>query len=415
MPSVSICLPVYNGANYLAGALESALAQTFTDFELLLANDCSTDETLSIIENYAKQDKRIICWTNETKLGLFGNYNACIKKAKGKYIKLFAHDDILHTEALERLVSALSENPDVSLVSCARSWIDAQGQQVEPESTVDIRLSKPFPVDTRLSGMDTAISVFIEMINWLGEPSSQMFRAAHIGDGFDQSFRQIGDLDYNLRLLQNGSYYFIADPLCFFRKHAASQTTSNNLVLSSHLEWLLLASKYRNYLEQAGLTAERYCLNFIKSWTRDLEEQFYKDKRFDSEESGCLLRELCENTDPLSFFECKKTGQRDLLLEYRAFGAIALIQAVLLENQIRVIARETASAYDAMAACDSALADARPGLAAALHGLKETLRARDDEIDALRQSLNTMGNSLSWKLTAPLRRLNAISNIVRSR
>jgi glycosyltransferase involved in cell wall biosynthesis len=407
MPCVSICLPVYNGANYLSQALESVLAQTFDDFELLVANDCSTDETLSIIENYAIKDNRILAWTNDANLGLFGNYNACIKRAKGKYIKLFAHDDILQANALERLVSVLDEHQNVSLVSSARGWIDAFGQEVKVESGIEKKLTNPFASSTLLSGTEVAISIFTEMINWLGEPSSQMFRAEYIGGGFDESFKQVGDLDYNLRLLERGDYYFLSDQLCLFRKHPASNTTSHSRVLSSHLEWLFLASKYPAFLTAAGITSGQYCLNFIKAWTRDLEEQFYQDNRFDSEEIDSNLRLLCENKDPLSFFQAKKDGQRDHLSEYWAFGAIALLQTVLLENQIRVIAREVARPYQAITKSNGPITDIRPGLAAALQGLRETLIARDAEIDELRKAVETMGNSFSWKVTAPLRNFKA--------
>ncbi len=128
-PKVSVCLPVYNGSNYLALAIESVLAQTFSDFELLIANDCSTDDTQKIIEKYASTDARIKHWINGKNLKLFGNYNACIEKAAGQYIKLFAHDDLLHPRMLEKMVAVLDKNEDVSLVTTARGWIDGDGTE----------------------------------------------------------------------------------------------------------------------------------------------------------------------------------------------------------------------------------------------------------------------------------------------
>src|SRR5580693_4962244 len=97
-PTVSVCLPVYNGANYLGQAIDSVLAQTFEDIELLIADDCSTDSTKEIIQEYSSKDKRVKSWTNPQNLKLFGNYNACIEKASGKYIKLYAHDDLFEPE-----------------------------------------------------------------------------------------------------------------------------------------------------------------------------------------------------------------------------------------------------------------------------------------------------------------------------
>ncbi|CAN5950466.1 unnamed protein product [Sphagnum jensenii] len=175
MPTVSICLPVYNGANYLAQAIESALAQTFEDFEILIANDCSTDETPEIIEKYKKQDSRIRSWTNPKNLKLFGNYNACIEKSESKYVKLFAHDDLFHKQTLERMVSVLEEYPHVNLVSTARCWIDENGDRIEPDSEIAAKTMKPFSEDRFLKASEAISETLKEVINWLGEPSSQMF------------------------------------------------------------------------------------------------------------------------------------------------------------------------------------------------------------------------------------------------
>jgi glycosyltransferase involved in cell wall biosynthesis len=404
---VSICVPVYNGAKYLAEALDSALSQTYEEFELLLADDRSTDDTASIIEIYAKQDKRIKAWTNKKNLGHYGNYNACISKATGKYIKLFAQDDILHPQMLDRFVSVFDHNPAVSLINCARRWIDAAGEEIKAESASDILLTKPFVEDTKLSGTDAIVWTLKEGFNPLGEPSSQMYRAEFIDGGFDESFRQIGDLEHNIRVLQHGDFYFVADELCQFRRHADSWTTANSFVLSTHLEWLLLASKCRDYLPKAGLTPEGYCLNFLKAWTRNLEERIYRDHGFERQKIEAVLHELCQNADPLSLFECAKSGERNLASEYRAFGAIALLHSVLLENQLRLANEEAAIPYTEVAENCNNLSDLRPGMVAALAGLRRTLRERDKEIAALRKALDEMGSSLSWKLTEPLRKIRA--------
>lgn len=79
-PEVSICLPVYNGAKYLRQAIESVLAQTYGDFELLVSDDGSSDDSVAIAQEYAAKDERVIAWTNERNLGLFENYNLCIER-----------------------------------------------------------------------------------------------------------------------------------------------------------------------------------------------------------------------------------------------------------------------------------------------------------------------------------------------
>ena len=88
MPTVSICLPVYNGETFIGEAIESVLAQTFDDYELLISDDGSEDSSLEIAHGYAKRDKRISAWKNPRNLGLFANYNACMNQARGKFINL---------------------------------------------------------------------------------------------------------------------------------------------------------------------------------------------------------------------------------------------------------------------------------------------------------------------------------------
>ena len=123
-PLISICLPVYNGGKHLAAAIESILAQTFNDYELLAADDRSTDSSIELAESYARRDGRIRFWKNAQRQGLSGNYNACIREAKGKYIKTFAQDDVLQPDALACMKDVLEKEPAVALVSSSRQNID---------------------------------------------------------------------------------------------------------------------------------------------------------------------------------------------------------------------------------------------------------------------------------------------------
>ncbi len=407
MPGVSICLPVYNGAKYLAQAIESALAQTYSDFELLIANDGSTDQSANIIDRFARQDKRIKAWTNERNLGHYPNYNACIERASGQYIKLFAQDDILQPEIIKRFVSVLDAEPEVSLVASARSWIDADGKPIEVLSEIDTRLTRPFLKDTMLPGQNVIVSCLRDLTNWLGEPSAQMFRRQFAEQGFDSSFHQLGDLEYNCRLLQRGNYYYVADDLCHFRKHSGSWTTSNNAQLATHLDWLLLGAKFRDYLASSGLTPEQYCLNFIKNWVRNLECELNASERLGFDQRLAVLKELCGNVEPLAMFNY---GKRNIADEFKVLGALGLLRSSLLEHELRLVHREIARPYDEPMSLDDAMVEVRPGLVAALTGLKQTLVERDKEIASLRQALSDVGGSVSWKVTAPLRKLKGRSN-----
>jgi glycosyltransferase involved in cell wall biosynthesis len=129
-PRVSICLPVFNGENFLAAAIDSALAQSFRDFELIIVDDCSSDQSGRIIESYAARDQRIKYAVNSEKVGLFSNYNRCMDLASGEYIKPFAQDDILHGDMVRRLVNLLDSDPAVALASTARTPICVRGARI---------------------------------------------------------------------------------------------------------------------------------------------------------------------------------------------------------------------------------------------------------------------------------------------
>ena len=114
---------------------------------------------------------------------------------------------------------------------------------------------------------------------------------------------------------------------------------------------------------------------------------------------------MCGKVDPLSLFEINKNGKRDLSSEYKALGALGLIQSSMLEHELRLIHREIARPYTEVATEDQEDFEVRSGVVEALHAMKQTLRERDKEIESLRHALGEMGNSVSWKVTEPLRRL----------
>ena len=107
MPKVTIGLPVFNGEKYLAQAVDSILAQTFEDFELLISDNASTDGTPEICEHYVKADKRVQYFRNKVNLGAAPNFNGLVPKARGMYFKWAACDDLLEPDFLRACIEAL--------------------------------------------------------------------------------------------------------------------------------------------------------------------------------------------------------------------------------------------------------------------------------------------------------------------
>src|SRR6185369_13911842 len=117
---VSVCIPTYNYGNYIAETIESVLAQNYSDFELLIIDDGSTDRTAEIVDSYARQDPRIRLIVNEVNLGMVENWNSCLEQAKGEYIKFVFGDDLLASpDALGRMTALLDNDNTVSLVCSA--------------------------------------------------------------------------------------------------------------------------------------------------------------------------------------------------------------------------------------------------------------------------------------------------------
>src|SRR4051794_25259685 len=117
MPKVSIGLPVYNGEAFLAEAVESLLAQTFTDFEILLVDNASTDRTQEICRAFAARDPRVKYHRNETNIGGGPNWNRAydLTPSDSTYFKWAAHDDRHAPDFLARCVEALDRDPGLAL------------------------------------------------------------------------------------------------------------------------------------------------------------------------------------------------------------------------------------------------------------------------------------------------------------
>lgn len=127
-PTVGIGLPVYNGADYLRDAIESVLAQTFEDFELLICDNASTDATPEICREYADKDDRIRYVRNRVNLGGGPNHRRVFELNRGRYYRLFHHDDAMHPELLARCVEVLDANPQIVSAFSSAARINSKGE-----------------------------------------------------------------------------------------------------------------------------------------------------------------------------------------------------------------------------------------------------------------------------------------------
>jgi glycosyltransferase involved in cell wall biosynthesis len=392
--TVSVCLPVYNGERFLAEAIRSVLEQTYTDFELLIIDDCSTDSSPEIIKQFTSLDKRVRYLKNEQNLGLFENYNECMKQASGRYIKLFAQDDVFHPSILEKMVGVFESKPEVALVTCAKEWVGESGEEIRPTTQKALRTLKPFDQDRQRPAKEAILESFQHLVNWLGEPCTSMFRNSDKGSGFDVRFKQVGDLEYWYRILQNGDYYFLAEDLCKFRKHSASTTNRNGRSLSALLDWFVLGNKYRHLISEINETEDEFCQRLTRRLIKSVSTRFGALPDNVKLDPAVVLKQLTDFESVLSCFATAPGTIRDFEAEYKVFAICALRAGAGLHNEIRITQSQVELQQEEIARLQSELADVR--------------LAFGNEIEELQNKLSALGNSLSWKVTAPLRSFNRL-------
>ncbi len=218
-PKISVCLPTYHYAQYLPQAIDSVLCQTFTDFELLITDDCSTDSSDEILQAYARRDSRIRYIRHQKNLGMVENWNYCLRQAKGQYIKfLFGDDYFVSDQTLKKMLSVMEADASISLVSSARTIVD--------EQSVKTAVWGYDNKDLVVGGFSAIQHCLLRHDNLIGEPTAVMFRAAQSRRGFNRHYRQIVDLEMWFHLLEQGRYAFLAEPLCAFRLHHRQQTAN---------------------------------------------------------------------------------------------------------------------------------------------------------------------------------------------
>lgn len=144
-PHVSIGVPVYNGEKYIEEALDSALAQSFEDFEVVIVDNASTDRTPEICKRYAAWDQRVHYYRNEENLGQTANVNRAARLARGTYYRQLHDDDYLHPECIAACVDVLDHEPSVVLCHTDTKVIDEHGQPTDEGKPMDFHLRSSSP------------------------------------------------------------------------------------------------------------------------------------------------------------------------------------------------------------------------------------------------------------------------------
>ena len=137
-PFVSVVMPSYNAEKYISEAIQSVIAQTYENWELLIIDDCSTDSTANIVKQFSDVDSRITLYSNPKNMGVALTRNKGMNLAKGSWIALLDSDDVSHKDKLEKQLVA-AENTGADIIYCSYSLMDKNGEHLSdfivPERT----------------------------------------------------------------------------------------------------------------------------------------------------------------------------------------------------------------------------------------------------------------------------------------
>lgn len=200
---VSICLTTFNRAPVLPATLDSLLAQTFTDFELIVSDDCSTDGTEAICRAYEARDSRIRYVRNDRNLRMPGNLNAAVSRASGRYIANLHDGDVYRPDLIEKWARALDETPTAAFVFNAYHAARPGGSM----RLYDLGFAP------RVGGEEIALAYFRSMTSCVwGTVMARASAYARAGR-FDPDFGFISDVDMWLRLARDADVAYVAEPL----------------------------------------------------------------------------------------------------------------------------------------------------------------------------------------------------------
>src|SRR5438046_7283926 len=256
-PVVTVLMAARNGAAFLCEAIESILGQTLSNFEFVIVNDASTDNTRAIIQSY--NDRRIRLIENASPMGLAASLNRGVEVANGTYIARMDQDDISFPHRLERQVQFLETHQDVCVCGSWAGLID-EG-------------NSPHGVRRKPSGDEISAGY------WLTSPiihPSAMIRRAQLGDlRYDETLRCTEDYDLWFRLARHGKIDNIPEPLLSYRVHAKS--------LSNQQRARQLQETYAVFVRYTGITGvshEDFLALIHASYDRNPVARFMLSRRF---------------------------------------------------------------------------------------------------------------------------------------
>jgi glycosyltransferase involved in cell wall biosynthesis len=235
-PLVSICIPTYNGGKFIREALMSALEQTYKNIEIIISDDKSDDDTLDVIKTVLKDTSIPYYIYNHEPEGIGENWNYCVRKSNGEYIKFLFQDDILAKDCIKKMLKLCLSHTNVGMVYCKREIIyDIRN----PEHLYWIQYNKTLHKSWFELNIEEGIlegltylknrNLMNGALNKIGEPTAVLLKKEcfdKVGY-FNTELKQALDFEYWYRLMKFYNIGFIDEELVFFRLHPDQATFVN--------------------------------------------------------------------------------------------------------------------------------------------------------------------------------------------
>lgn len=213
---ITVLIPVRNGENFIREAIDSVLEQTFTRWNLLVRNNCSTDRTQPIVESYLG-DKRIHLVNGQTSVSMLGNFNECLALVQTPYYMLLCHDDYLYApDGLQAAYDVMQKQPSLPTVYSDLMYVDKDRRNL---------LHRHFHRSGLVDSKPLARSSILQMRNLFGIPLLAR-TAALSGRSYDETLPYLADLELAIATANRGPVYHIPRPLIANRYHDRNSTGS---------------------------------------------------------------------------------------------------------------------------------------------------------------------------------------------
>jgi glycosyltransferase involved in cell wall biosynthesis len=256
-PLVTVCLCAYNGESFVGRAIDSVLRQTYGDFELLVIDDASSDQTCAVVGRYV--DPRVRLVRNPTNLGNARNRSHAIRLARSDLIKFVDQDDWLEPSCVEAHVRCMESNPTVGLTFSRRSIAVDDDPSAEAQ---DLVAWHKRPVPAEVGELNCGGDLFSRLVedgfreNWIGEPTAVMLRRRYLRQSglFNRRLRLVLDLDLWARLMAFCDVGFLDQELATRSVASINDTISVRATRRDWLDRLWLLQGSRSFLRCGSAT-----------------------------------------------------------------------------------------------------------------------------------------------------------------